>query len=300
MSKYHIYGNSRLTKFQAWDLLAQDQIDFQKSIANRKVTRTNGWRMDNVRSGPRDSSRMGSLCPMVPGGHRWAHYCRPEELLAWRDHLWKESLEVEVPLRCGDLGLWQGILAKVPPKPVVVTTLASVEGIKLLAELSPGALEGEIDPNKSTIRNLEWQGKPTGSQSAVTSAQGRSAKGLASRPYPNVPSRINWDEACISEGSSSDSGYSGVTEAVELGLFTPAGSDVARARRVCGTSIRQTLELESLLQGLCISIDASAPDRQDEERHILALARMFDSLPLSHQGILQARVRSLRDPSSAR
>ena len=94
-----------MSTYQTWDLLAQHQIEFQKSIAKRKVTRVNGWRMDQLGSGPRYRSGMGYSSPMVPGGHCWAHYCRPEELQAWRDHLWKGSLEVEAPLRCDNLGL---------------------------------------------------------------------------------------------------------------------------------------------------------------------------------------------------
>lgn len=55
----------------------------------------------------------------------------------------------------------------------------------------------------------------------------------------------------------------------------------------------QTLEIESLLQGLSTDIDPLAPVCQEEERYIIALAQMLDSLPSDQQGILQSRVRRL-------
>ena len=168
---------------QLGDLLAQSQIEFQNSIANRKVIRGKAWRKDYLKSDTRYGYRpqKGYLIPAVPGGHKWAHYCSPQELQVWRDHILKDSLEEEGPLRCADLELWQDILTEVSTKPVIAKSLASVEGRKLLEELSPGAvLDGGSGSDQSTIRDMAWKGKSLGALSVGTSAQGRAITGLAS------------------------------------------------------------------------------------------------------------------------
>ena len=136
-------GNYSSSQFSSWDRLTQSQIEFQHRIVNRKACRGKAGRKALVRQDVRDRPPRGYGIPMVPGGHRWAHYCSPQELQMWRDHILKDSQEEEGPLRCADLDLWQEILTEVSIKPVIVKSLASVEGRKLLGELSPGAvLEG--------------------------------------------------------------------------------------------------------------------------------------------------------------
>ena len=87
MSYYPISGTRGMANHQPWDLMAQKQIEFQNSIVNRKSIRSKSWRKSQFRPAYSSRSPQGYPVPMIPGGHRWAHYCRPAELQAWRDHL---------------------------------------------------------------------------------------------------------------------------------------------------------------------------------------------------------------------
>ena len=172
MNSRPISGTNGLANQQSWDSMAQQQIDFQNSIANRKTIRGKAWRKHYFRSEIRYRHRKGQLLPSVPGGHKWAHYCRPEELQAWRDHLWKGSLEVEVPLRCDDLGIWRDVFTRFPPQPVQVRNLASLDAQSLLAELKRSSLRESSGSHsdQSTIQASAWTNTSVTAQIVATSA----------------------------------------------------------------------------------------------------------------------------------
>lgn len=48
--------------------------------------------------------------PEAPGGNKFSHYCTREEILRWRDHIFKDSREEEVELRCSEQELWKELL----------------------------------------------------------------------------------------------------------------------------------------------------------------------------------------------
>lgn len=229
MSFYPTSGIHYSANHQAWDFLAQKQIEFQNSLAERKVVRGKAWRKDQLRlaKGHRYRPRQGYSIPSVPGGHRWAHYCRPQELQVWRDHLYKDSLEIEGPLRCDDLGLWLEVFSTSPSQPIEVKTLASSDGQRLLAELTVSIKRASLNsiPDQSTVQASAWTGATSCGHIHATSAPRGSGSGqvrLNSETLKYGPSRgfinKNADEDkspdMVTAGASVSSGESTAAEGV--------------------------------------------------------------------------------------
>ena len=217
MSFYPTSGTQGNTKHQPWDLMAQQQLEFQKSIANRKSVRGKGWRKELLRHDFSLSPNRGYSVPMAPGGHRWAHYLRPPELQAWRDHLSKGSRDVEGPLRCDDIGLWGELFSRIPSPRIAVKTLASSDGQRLLAELKVASSRASLDsvPDQSTIQASAWTSSSVSVHKVANSAPRGSGTGQV-RPSPGSQ-KIGPDRGLRTIGTSVSSGAS--TAAGGLGYW---------------------------------------------------------------------------------
>lgn len=97
----------------------------------------------------------------------------------WRDHPLKSSLEKEAPLRCAELGLLQDVFAMESKQHVHVKSLASVDGQRLLAELTPSStLElDELHSELVTVPGSEWTGLSDRAPSSTTVAHCKPSTG---------------------------------------------------------------------------------------------------------------------------
>lgn len=170
--------------------------------------------------------------PKVPGGHKWGHHCRPSELQAWKDYLFRHTREKECSLRCGELGLWQELFYKETPE-LQVTTLAFMEGKCLLAELSENTSQEvrDLSLDRGTSQASVWAGCSVKANSSVTSAHGGSSLGtIDSRSQAAGPMRgVMASEKAMSSASVA----SGVTKVSSMASTTVAKwVDLAQAKAV--------------------------------------------------------------------